>query len=47
MKKSSKLVKEIDEATWRKFVAYCIIKNVKVGDELTKILKNFLEGKIK
>lgn len=45
--RASKLVKDMDEDTWRKFIAYCVIKNVKVGDELTKILREFLEGKLK
>ena len=42
-----KLVKDVDEKIWRKFVAYCILHDVKVGAELNKILKKFLKGKIK
>ncbi len=45
--KAPKLVKDIDEETWRRFVAFCIIKNIKVGDQLTQVLKEFLEGKLK
>ena len=30
---TNKLIKDIDEEIWRKFVAYCKIKGVKVGDE--------------
>ena len=43
----NKLVKDIDEITWRKFVAYCVLNNVKVGAELNKVLTKFLKGKIK
>ena len=39
----NKLIKDIDEETWRKFIAYCKLKDVKVGDELDKILKKHLE----
>lgn len=45
--RASKLVKDVDEDTWRKFVAHCVIKNVKVGDELTRVLKQFFEGRLK
>jgi len=40
-----KLVKDIDEETWRKFIAYCKLKNIKVGDELSNILESFLKNK--
>ena len=39
----SKLIKDLDEEIWRKFVAYCKIKNVKVGKELNKILNDYLK----
>ena len=42
-----KLVKDVNEKVWRKFVAYCILKDVKVGDELNIILEKFLRGKMK
>ena len=42
-----KLVKDIDEETWKRFVAYCILKDVKVGEELNEILKKHLKGKLK
>ena len=42
-----KLIKDIDEDTWRKFIAYCKLKNIKVGDELNKVLDEFLKKKLK
>jgi len=42
-----KLIKDIDEETWRKFIAYCKLKNIKVGDELNKVLDEFLKKKLK
>ena len=42
---SHKLIKDINEEVWRKFIAYCKLKNVKVGDELNDILENFLNKK--
>lgn len=43
----NKLVKDIDEKVWRRFVAYCVLNDVKVGDELSKILEKELKNKIK
>jgi hypothetical protein len=42
-----KLIKDVDEETWRKFIAYCKLKNIKVGDQLSKILDGFLKNKLK
>ena len=42
-----KLIKDIDEDTWRKFIAYCKLKNIKVGEQLDDILKDFLKKKLK
>lgn len=42
-----KLIKDIDEETWRKFVAYCKLKDVKVGDKLNKILEDYLKKNFK
>ena len=39
----NKLVKDIDEETWRKFVAFCKLKNVNVGKELNHVLNNYLK----
>jgi len=41
-----KLVKDIGEETWRKFVAYCKIKGVKVGSELEVLLKNHIKNNL-
>ena len=38
-----KLIKDVNEETWRKFVAYCKLKGVKVGDELNNILEGYLK----
>ena len=40
---SNKLVKDMDEETWRRFIAFCKLKNVKVSDQLKTILEEFLE----
>ncbi|MFH1642116.1 MAG: hypothetical protein ABIC04_04400 [Nanoarchaeota archaeon] len=44
---TSKLIKGIDEQVWRKFVAYCKIKGVNVGDELGIVLKEHNDKKLK
>jgi len=41
-----KLVKDIDEQTWRKFTGFCKIKGIKVGKELQKILEEYLDKKL-
>jgi len=43
----NKLVKNIDEDIWRKFIAYCVLNNVKVGDELNKVLDKYLKGRMR
>jgi len=45
--KNNKLVKDVDEETWRKFIAYCKLKNITVGEELSEILNKFLKNKLK
>jgi transcription elongation factor GreA-like protein len=42
----NKLVKDVDDKLWKRFVAYCILNDVKVGTQLTKILEKFLKDKI-
>lgn len=32
----------MDEESWRRFIAFCKLKNVKAGDELKKILDDYL-----
>jgi len=40
-------VRDLDKDVWRKFVAYCKLKNVKVGDELNKILEDYIKKHFK
>ena len=40
---ANKLVKDMDEETWRRFIAFCKLKNVKVNDQLKEILEGFIE----
>jgi len=42
-----KLVKDFDDKTWREFVAYCKLKNVKVNEELENILNKHLNKNFK
>ena len=37
-----KLIKDVDDKLWRKFVAYCTLKGVKINKELEEILKEHL-----
>lgn len=43
----NKLIKEVDEETWRKFTGYCKAKGEKVGKKLSEILRDYLKDKIK
>ncbi len=40
---SNKLIKDMDEHTWRRFIAFCKLKNIKVNAQLEEILEEFLE----
>ena len=42
-----KLVKDINEETWKKFIAYCKLKDVTVGKQLDEVLNKFLKTKLK
>jgi len=42
-----KLVKDINDETWRKFIAYCKLKNIRVGEQMEEILNDFLNKKLK
>lgn len=42
-----KLIKDLDDELWRKFVAYCMLKGVKVSKELEEILKKYLDKNFK
>ena len=41
----SKLVENLDEEVWRKFTGICKNKGVFVGNELTRILKTYIQEK--
>ncbi len=43
----NKLIKGVDEETWRKFTGYCKAKGKKVGEMLSQILRDYLKNKIK
>ena len=43
----NKLVKDLDEETWRKFAGYSKSKGKKIGEMLSKLLEDFLKDKIK
>lgn len=40
---TNKLIKDMDEETWRKFVAFCKLKNINVNTQLKEVLDEFLE----
>lgn len=40
-------IRDVDKEIWKKFTAYCKLKDVKVGDELSKILEENLKKKFK
>ena len=40
---ANKLIRGIDEDTWRKFTGLCKMEAVSPGDELTKILKAYIK----
>lgn len=42
-----KLIKDLDEETWRNFTGYCKAKGERVGKKLSEILKDYLKNKIK
>ncbi|MBU3913566.1 MAG: hypothetical protein KKB21_04560 [Nanoarchaeota archaeon] len=42
-----KLIKDIDEETWRRFTGYCKAKGKRVSEALKEILDSYLKNKIK
>jgi len=42
-----KLIKDINDELWRKFVAYCTLKGVKINKELEEILNEHLDKNFK
>ena len=43
----NKLVKDIDDRTWRMFVGFCKMKNVKVGEGLETAINEYLKKRLK
>lgn len=43
---TNKLIKDMDEETWRRFIAYCKLKDIKVNEQLKDILDLFLEKEL-
>lgn len=39
----NKLIKDMDEEVWRRFVAFCKLKNVNVNVQLKDILEEFVD----
>lgn len=40
-------IRNLDDETWRKFVAYCKLKGVNVGLELSGMLDDYLKKRFK
>jgi hypothetical protein len=40
---SNKLIKDMDEESWCRFVAFCKLKNINVNTQLKEILDEFLD----
>lgn len=45
--KNHKLIKDVDEDTWRKFIAYCKLKDITVGEQINEVLGEFLKKRLK
>jgi len=44
---TNKLIKDMDDETWRRFIAFCKLNDTKVNDELKGILETFLHKNLK
>ncbi|MBR9691198.1 hypothetical protein GOV06_00255 [Candidatus Woesearchaeota archaeon] len=40
---SNKLIKDMDEETWRRFIAFCKLRNINVNKQLKEILDEFIK----
>lgn len=40
---TNKLIKDMDEGTWRRFVAFCKLKDINVNEQLKETLEEFLD----
>ena len=40
---TNKLIKDMDEETWLRFIAFCKLKGIKVNDQLKEVLEEFLD----
>lgn len=43
----NKLIKDVNEESWRKFTGYCKAKGKKVSELLNEVLEDYLKNKIK
>jgi len=41
---ADKIIRNVDGDTWRRFTGFCKMKGILVGEELTKILKEYLKN---
>ena len=44
---ANKLIKDMDDQTWRRFVAFCKLKDIKVNNQIKEILEDFLKNNLK
>ena len=40
---TNKLIRDLDDIIWKKFIAYCKLKGIKVNKELEEILNDHLD----
>jgi len=44
---ATKLIKNLDNKVWTKFAGYCKAKGITIGENLSNILKDYLEDRLK